>query len=57
MSAAPRVAFVGAGMVAELHARAIGVGGHLQLAGVFDVDCRQGTATCRRVVLSGLRLL
>lgn len=38
MSAAPRVAFVGAGMVAELHARAIEVGGHLQLAGIVDVD-------------------
>jgi predicted dehydrogenase len=25
-------------MVAELHARAIGLGGHLELAGIFDVD-------------------
>jgi predicted dehydrogenase len=40
MTAAPRVAFVGAGMVAELHARAIQLGGHLQLAGIVDVDGR-----------------
>lgn len=33
---APTVVFVGAGMVAELHQRAIAVGGHLRLGGVFD---------------------
>lgn len=34
----PGVVFAGAGMVSELHERAIRLGGHLRLAGVVDAD-------------------
>ena len=49
----PSVVFAGAGMVSELHHRAIIVGGHLRLAGVFDpqVELAQRRALdwgCRR---------
>ena len=44
---APRVIFVGAGMVADLHHRAVRLAGHLELAGVHDTDVDRAAGRAR----------